>query len=951
MRVSSSFEGLKAFKYDETLATWAPENWRNWPHALISSDQGSDGVSALHGVMYFPKLQCNIDAFWDPAHGSWRDILQSIKDSGLYNFTLMTMVAINLPHGPEETDLRYRQLREVTGQFFRRFSHHTSDHFQAHAGQMLRDVRDELPDGDGDETTRLWEWLESECTFLPKGYKCNLNRFHSVLHDGHLLLKRWAVKLFMTEMAVLEMDMIGTKRFAEKVASWASSGNPDAPCQTGALGIDDKILRSCCQNNLVISMMYFSNDRNRQTLACIVETSASVKAWFTEMERSTRDVDSSSKWLALQCSGELVKSIGEIWQSLSSLRSLHRIGLDECNTTWLADLDFLQGKVIELDELASTQGLLASTLVACRMRRTLYITESYPIRLTAATRSDELNRALAKEFKKNLSVFREFAAVENKTDVMRSILDRSPFQLVSVKQLVNGMTFTDQEEGFSSDVLTELLIRSRSVLGTTIIEDVNNAQKNVRRKVAGKNRFRKPQTSMGAALHSEIVNKVHKFYPVLATSPQLRRTAVLKNEAFKVKTSNFSMKFKQLKGKKQKSAYFSPLAVNTGVPAADMAALRAASAQGDFKLLNNAWIGFVMTAKHSIVFCTGPPASEDTDWYIALHHMPDSSVLVWPARRIRCEGTDLSYIEPKSNVLRPVFLPLFTYEGITAYVYHWRSWLWQNWKVPNIVTAGASMSTRAFVRGDGSNVMALLAKNAFFDLGKADLERLSSFMGYDLDLRGTLFAACLTLVMHILDPISIEAALELLKKRVFRAERKIANSNEILHIDEAQACLDEADRESLRKQQRESVNHRLELERFREDYRGRSRESRGPMPKAKAKAGAYRRNGYEGPNRIPPPDQFAQHSMRRFMPPNSWLWVSRHSSSWNSRVQGHGQDSRSWRAMRNEAEAIKQVIQCAWRKYLVSGGLTVAECPIENLFDSPSDRIEEVDEANLSEEE
>ena len=77
-------------------------------------------------------------------------------------------------------------------------------------------------------------------------------------------------------MACIEMDM-GTKRFAEKILNWTSAGNPDAPTQIGALGVDDKILRSCCQNNLVISMMYFTKPQNRRLLACIVETTRPVK--------------------------------------------------------------------------------------------------------------------------------------------------------------------------------------------------------------------------------------------------------------------------------------------------------------------------------------------------------------------------------------------------------------------------------------------------------------------------------------------------------------------------------------------------------------------------------------------------------------------------------------------------------------------------------------------------
>lgn len=56
--------------------------------------------------------------FFDTAHGAHRDVLRMWRDNGLYGFVLVTLMVINLAHGPEDTDMRYEQVKASSAHLF-----------------------------------------------------------------------------------------------------------------------------------------------------------------------------------------------------------------------------------------------------------------------------------------------------------------------------------------------------------------------------------------------------------------------------------------------------------------------------------------------------------------------------------------------------------------------------------------------------------------------------------------------------------------------------------------------------------------------------------------------------------------------------------------------------------------------------------------------------------------
>ena len=53
------FGGLD-FILPKDTACWNKENWRSWPSASVAMDQGGDGLSGVHALMYKEELRLNL---------------------------------------------------------------------------------------------------------------------------------------------------------------------------------------------------------------------------------------------------------------------------------------------------------------------------------------------------------------------------------------------------------------------------------------------------------------------------------------------------------------------------------------------------------------------------------------------------------------------------------------------------------------------------------------------------------------------------------------------------------------------------------------------------------------------------------------------------------------------------------------------------------------------------
>ena len=113
IRVSSPehVKGLIFYKYQASSPEWSEEAWRTWPHCGVALDLGPDGMCAMMALLYYFGL--NLTKFPDFDHACQRAVLEMLRESGLMDFMMLMMVALNVPQGPDNNDQRYKQNQEA----------------------------------------------------------------------------------------------------------------------------------------------------------------------------------------------------------------------------------------------------------------------------------------------------------------------------------------------------------------------------------------------------------------------------------------------------------------------------------------------------------------------------------------------------------------------------------------------------------------------------------------------------------------------------------------------------------------------------------------------------------------------------------------------------------------------------------------------------------------------
>ena len=215
--MSTNLPGLSAFSVASRVE-WL--SWKDWRHLSLCSDQGSDMVSLMHCLEYFPKLQLNVTSYWDIEHGTNRNLWGAIDCAKLKPMMCLVMLAANLPSMPDETDLRYRQARDRMEDHFTLTSPECSPMFQYLSLPMHRERSSELLVEEGESNdAALWRLLRHDSMFKKKPGKCCQARFNSIVHGGREMLRTWSCRQFELAICSIEANMLANKNIYPKSPS------------------------------------------------------------------------------------------------------------------------------------------------------------------------------------------------------------------------------------------------------------------------------------------------------------------------------------------------------------------------------------------------------------------------------------------------------------------------------------------------------------------------------------------------------------------------------------------------------------------------------------------------------------------------------------------------------------------------------------------------------------
>lgn len=737
LRHSTWAEGWVSFQLSDT-PVWSPDNWQLWPHIAAASDQGSDGLSA--GFALENHYNINISRFADFGHGAHKDMGLSLKAIGLWDFVLTAMISANVLHGPHQDDWRYTQIRDSMKQAYSTLSEKTPLF-----AELAPAIHSELANaghqwsGELPLDTEVWNHCKARDPFTNKSYHLKLNRFMASLQVMRtIMLPRWSLDLWERQFVCIEHDMLTGKvaKLLLKPGAAEEFGEGGGSTSSALVSLEDRSVRSCLQNALVISCLFLQDPLNRRKMQIIVGVGAHLELWHGHQSRDLRSGPASLEFMLQQVvQGRFFDHINNMLLAPSDESLLLDAGFVIPQHLDLPNVNDL--KLID-DELGAILGKLSLSMAFCRLRRCLWLF-SWPHRIVQvldSTNADEV----AASFLADKAILEELVEYNPKFKVHKDVIARHVHNLVVNKQYAHGL---DASMGKASPQFKALIQKHyQGLITTQIVEDGFGVMKNATESKAS-TRFRRPERAMGKVLTSNVLDERHKYTPV-PTSARVAKTTKLDSEAWQVKESVASIPVGEMVSTSQSPPWHSPSATNYCQRDADLWMLRAAKAHPQsYKVLRFAWLGDIFELSHEFIFKMRDAAGVQ-HVYIPGHHYPDSAVLALEVDLVQVPGKMEEFVQVRP-LSKPILLSIFSLldeEGIEGASTQWVSWLGQC-TCFSADKAGLAPAVRMFVEGAFMPFRMLMARRGFWSLPKTVVAKYAEYFGIDVPSGGTTFEALL----------------------------------------------------------------------------------------------------------------------------------------------------------------------------------------------------------------
>jgi len=929
IQVSTHFGGLRHFQMDDRQL-WALHNALQWPTLMIPMDLGSDGQAGISALEY--KYGVCVKKAADPNHGCQRDQFVVLRELGYYQFWLLLMVSINMPYGPNNTEERLDQFRnkckELSGTNPR-----TNALFMARSADAIMDLSlagVEMP-GEKDKDLELWDYWVARGHFRRDGYRCNLNRFQGGFVRVAKELQNWSLDLFEAEHVAIEMDMLKSKALMRHYLEMDAKDTV-VPGEEGAMlktsvNIEDKQLRKCADNAIIIRVMMLGNEHHKRTVKIILSAGKFIVKFHTEQNRTLRSAEGNRKWV------EDITHHGLMNHVYAGLKQLEDVSaLEHCEFDLpvegepeSCDLDL---EIMLEDEFAQRFGQLSAGFAAARIKRCLFYL-SYPWRFARLGIGDAVANETLGLLKKDLFVFKSLKELPGKTKKEEDLINRSVFNLVINKKWIAAA----EASGFKITPAMAAVAQRESSLdvSTQYVEEYIGLSKNSK-KVIGVRKYRRPEMCLLQTLHGKLLSERHKYTEISTDRFVQDRTARLAKEAFTPSKQLQTMPFEDVVTTSQNTNYYSPSATNATVRDADVWLLRRAAQFKDLHAIRNAWLGRLLDYRHELLYRYVDPTNV-VSWVLPLTAFKDSAVACLQATLVPLPGSADTRVEFKFQD-QPIMLGVFKIDAETkAMPVRWRSWKWQ-WhrhRSLRVLTPGI----RLFTIGPEALLMVIACHAAFWHLDQTFLTDLCKYLKIPITSAAKLLDVIWAMCKHFLAPISDWELLQIIRKRVSSLKDACKFADSLLHLDEAVQLLDHHDHEQLTDAQRKARNNKEDLVHVANDYADRVKNVRNGKGKGKGKGTMLLGGGHAHvyPKQLRDPGEIAQGWGNQFKPPGSSIWKGLVRGEWWGHLPPENRVFHRW-ADSSEFEALKFTLRDLWRQYNFQQALPAEQCPIKNLFDA-----------------
>ena len=406
IRVGTVWPGLSLFQKSMD-PRW--DDWRSWPCLLVPMDLGSDGNCGIHALMYREEWRLNVIQLPDPSHAGNCCFNEALKDAGLFQVWLLFLLDWNLVFGPDDEHGRMMQLREAVQDCYTRNTPGTCALFLA----FCKDIKKER-EAAGVEfpgvsiEDEVWALMRARQKFAKEGSRVNMNRFMGSLHRAKDKVNLFATEGFERLYCGLEMDFLKGRRFQEKLVIKAGEKElvteGESTTNPVRLGLEDRGIRSCAQNNVAVSCLIHADPHNKRIMQIVVTIADDLLQWHTKQNKEGRSVQAWEKWAINQIDCGFMTHVCNIFKSTQTNDGLKRMGFRSVAEMDSENLDY---EFMVENDFADIAGAYCASLVKARLRRQLWMLCSWPVRMTLARKDKETAQRVIKEFKDDFEIWKE----------------------------------------------------------------------------------------------------------------------------------------------------------------------------------------------------------------------------------------------------------------------------------------------------------------------------------------------------------------------------------------------------------------------------------------------------------------------------------------------------------------------------------------------------------------
>ena len=253
---------------------------------------------------------------------------------------------------------------------------------------------------------------------------------------------------------------------------------------------------------------------------------------------------------------------------------------------------------------------------------------------------------------------------------------------------------------------------------------------------------------MAVVIGHNMLPERHHYDDFPSYTAMPRNQQKMSHDAFRATPEGCSLPLKGIAGVSTKAPYYSPVALDTGKPAADLVMLKERLRHNIN--LKNADMNLLCNVGRPVVFWRDTEALSAFQWHIGLGSCKGSDGLAWPVQLLPVPGSTLLKVELCDKAAEPKCLPITEWASITARATAWKAWAWQT-VLSQMVAVSRQPGVRLFVMGEGLPVLQLAAKQAWRDLVTSELAMVADASDIPLEKGQTHLDMLVQMTCHVLN--------------------------------------------------------------------------------------------------------------------------------------------------------------------------------------------------------